>query len=80
MKVTVELPDWIVAMLLRARIPEEICGASIEDRLVFLADDMAVAILEDQAIEQDGRADESKYRSLRISESLDKPDDDDIPF
>jgi hypothetical protein len=52
----------------------------IKDRLAFLADDMAVAILEDQAIEQDRKADESQYRTLRISEKPEAPDDDDIPI
>jgi len=80
MKVTVELPDWVVAMLLRARLHPEVCGPTIEERLAFWADDMAVAILEDQAIEQDRKADESQYRSLRLTEKPKTPEDDDIPF
>lgn len=80
MKVTIELQHWVVAMLLRARIHPNVCGPTIEERIVFWANDMAVAILDDQAIEQDREADQSQYRSLRLSEKPKRPGDDDIPF
>lgn len=49
MKVTVDLPDWIVAALLRAYVPEELAGATIEERLYFIADDWAVTIMSHEA-------------------------------
>lgn len=73
MKVTVDLPDWIVKALLEWRIPDEHAGPTIEDRLAFLADDAALAILA-----QNDRTRRAKFfRALGI---LSDDEDDDIAF
>ncbi|MGE4430503.1 MAG: hypothetical protein AB7E05_07150 [Sphingobium sp.] len=45
MKVTVDLSDWIVNALLAWRIPPELAGPSIEDRLIYLAEETAQSLL-----------------------------------
>lgn len=74
MKVTVDLPDWIVKALLEWHIPEEYAGPTIEDRLYFLADSSAMSISREN----------DRVRRLKFFRALgiptDDEDDDDISF
>ncbi len=70
-KVTVELPAWVVARLLRAKFPEEICGPTIEERLEFWADDIAFSMLHEQAIATDRQTDASPYGRSRVETEQD---------
>lgn len=74
MKVTVDLPDWVVTALLAWNVPEELAGASIEERLCFLAEDSASGIL--SSIEQTKSF--TLYRLLGQRHPNDL--DDDIPL
>jgi len=74
MKVTVDLPDWIVKALLEWRIPEEHAGPTIGDRLAFLADASALNIM----AENDRVRRQKFFRALGIPTN--DEDDDDIPF
>lgn len=46
MKLTIELPDWIAAELSAAPLPPELVGPSVEERLIWLADDAALRLQE----------------------------------
>ncbi len=65
MKITVDIPENYVEYLRRLHIPEEHCGPSAEDRLVFLID----LLLLDFRFEREMKRKEELYRVL-----LGKPD------
>lgn len=74
MKVTVDLPDWIVKALLEWHVPPEYAGPTIEERLAYLAEESALAIL----AQNDRTRRQKLYRALGLRS--DDDDDDDIPF
>lgn len=43
-RVMLDLPDWVAEALTEWQIPEEHCGASLAERLEWLADDMALRV------------------------------------
>lgn len=45
-KIELEIPRWCLEALARWKIPEDHCGASIEERIAWLVDEQAVAITE----------------------------------
>lgn len=51
-RVELELPRWAVDALARWKIPADHCGSSIEARIAFLVDDMAVLIEEAERDQQ----------------------------
>lgn len=76
MRVTIDLPDHAAAALLRWRIPPELCGATLEERLHWLAVDWAESV-------EKGEADAKRrdlYRKFGIALSDDDEQDDDIPL
>ena len=76
MQVIVDLPDHVAAALLRWHIPPELCGATLEERLHWLAVDLAESV-------ERGEADATRrnlYRKFGIALSDDDEQDDDIPF
>ena len=43
MKITLDLPEWVVQELRKAPLPVELAGHSLEDRIAYLADEAALA-------------------------------------
>ncbi len=76
MKVTVELPDWVAAAILQAKIPLKRCGPTLEERVAHCAKGMAMAVIHNLSQEMDRIADASRYHGLRYTDEQ----DDDIPF
>lgn len=76
MRVIVDLPDHVAAALLRWRIPPELCGATLEERLHWLVVDFAESI---ESIEADANR-RNLYQKFGIALSDDDEQDDDIPF
>ena len=74
MRVTVDLPEWVVSALLAWNVPEEYAGPSIEERLCFLAEESASGITSNM--------ERAKAINLYRLFGQQHPDDldDDIPF
>lgn len=54
MRVELDLPRWVVEALARWKAPADHVGVSIEQRIAFLADDLALSIVEEERREAEG--------------------------
>lgn len=48
MKIELDLPDWIVAVLMNIKGPPEIVGETVEDKAYFILDDYACHVCESE--------------------------------
>lgn len=48
MRVTLDLPDWIVAALMNFKGPPEIVGETVEEKAYFILDDFALHAAESE--------------------------------
>lgn len=74
MRVTLDLPDWIVAALMDIKGPPEIVGESLEDRAYFVLDDYASHVVDSARRRQE----REKSRELRGRLGFDVVEDDEI--
>ncbi|WP_152048829.1 hypothetical protein [Aureimonas psammosilenae] len=76
-KVEIELMPWQVEAIQRWRIPEELCGPSLIEKVEWLLDDCALRMVE---AERD-RERNKLYRTFGLKHPHDHSDEgDEVPF
>lgn len=80
-RITVDLPEWAAAAIEAAPMPVELCGATVAERLAFMAVEYADGEVSRKAAAEERKARRSLYGKLGLPPpKTPGVEDDDIPF